>query len=116
MPSTAPRSISYTVRASLPDVAARDLYVAWLVDEHIADVIAHGAQSGHVVLLDSPLNQESATPPYLVEARYIFSSRESFETYIKEQAPKLRSIGLAKFGHIQGLTFERSVGVVLHPM
>lgn len=114
MSSLNPLPVAYTVRASLPDLASRQLYLSWLIDEHIAEVMAHGAQSGCVILLDSPTG-ESDKPPFLVEGRYTFSSRASFETYIREQAPRLRAIGLAKFGHIQGLSFERTVGVIHAP-
>jgi len=107
-------SVAYTVRASFPDTASRDDYIAWLINEHIADVIAHGAQSGCVIKHDSSIG-DSIKAPFLVEARYIFSSRDAYETYINEQAPKLRAIGLAKFAHLQGVSFERTVGVILPP-
>lgn len=101
--------IAYTVTATLPDAPTAQQYVAWLQDGHIDAVIAGGAHSATLVLLDP----ESPGVPIRVEVRYIFSTREVFDRYLQHHAPTLRADGLQRFGATPGLTFSRSTGIVL---
>jgi len=100
-------AIAYTVTATLPDEATRDEYIAWLEDGHLDQVVRHGAHSAMAVSwIDSG-------PPFHVETRYIFATRELFDRYTSEAAPALRADGLRRFPPERGVSFERRVGVVL---
>lgn len=100
-------AISYTVIATLPDAPTLAEYVAWLQDGHIAGVMAGGARSGQIVRIEQPAD------PLQVEARYEFSDRQTFETYLQTDAPGLRAEGLEKFPAERGVRFERRVGTIV---
>lgn len=97
--------IAYTVSCTFtdPDVATR--WLAWLRDGHLADVVAAGAESAFAVRLDGE--------PVRCEARYTFASRNAFEIYEREHAPRLRAEGLELFPLDLGLEYSRSVGEIL---
>ncbi|MEM1206034.1 MAG: DUF4286 family protein [Acidobacteriota bacterium] len=97
--------IAYTVACTFtdPDVAARWLH--WLESEHLADVVAAGALDAHAVRLDGE--------PLRCEARYTFASREAFQAYERDHAPRLREEGLTLFPLDLGLEYARSVGVIV---
>jgi hypothetical protein len=46
-------------------------------------------------------------------SRYEFASREAFDRYVSEAAPRLRAEGLAKFGQDRGVSYLRYVGQVI---
>jgi hypothetical protein len=92
----------YSVRIELPSAAVADELLAWLADCHIADVVAAGALEGEAVRLD-------AEPP-VVEARYVFASRDAFARYEAGPSARLRAEGLARFGPDRGVRMSRSVG------
>ncbi len=102
-------TIAYSVIATLPSEDLALEYVAWLRGGHVDAVLGHGAHSAMIVEIDDP---KPASAARQVETRYIFSTREAFETYIAQHAPKLRSEGLARFG-ARGVVFERRTGRVL---
>lgn len=97
---------AYIVRASLPDAATADDYVAWLRDEHLAAVIRAGAQSARVVRMD-------ADGGVVVEVTYEFASESALKEYLTRHAPGLRAEGLKRFGSERRITFDRRVGVVV---
>ncbi len=99
--------IAYTVIATLPDAAAASEYSEWLTHEHIADVLRAGARSASLIRVTDPVS------PIQIEIRYIFASREQFETYIERSAPALRAAGLQRFPAERGITFQRRVGEIL---
>ena len=104
-------SFHYAVTATLPSLSVRDEYVAWLTGGtaghgHIADVIAAGATSGEVILLDG-----EGSPR--VQARYTFANRAAFVAYVRDHAPRLRAEGLARFGS-SGITFDRTAGEAVY--
>jgi hypothetical protein len=78
--------MTYTVRIDFDDAALRDEFGIWLRDRHIKDVLAAGAQSAKLTLLDDAL---------AIEVRYKFDSREAFATYERDHAPRLRADGIA---------------------
>ncbi|MCE7975374.1 MAG: DUF4286 family protein [Leptolyngbya sp. PLA1] len=82
-------------------------YIAWLTGGHVRQVLDAGALSGEVVRLDRPPEQPA------VQTRYVFATREAFERYEREAAPRLRAEGLALFGPETGVTFSREVGTVV---
>lgn len=96
---------SYVVRIALDDPKHLPPYEAWLRDPHLADVRAAGAEHGEVVPIDDRT----------VEARYRFASKEAFERYEREEAPRLRALGLAVLEAMgvapgRGVTFTRTNG------
>lgn len=96
--------VAYTVVAihATPESAAR--FEAWLRGGHVAAVLSGGAASASVVRPDGT---------NVVETRYVFASREAFETYLRDCAPTLRAEGLELFGPGSGVSFERTLGAVV---
>ncbi|MGE3805561.1 MAG: DUF4286 family protein [Gemmataceae bacterium] len=80
-------------------------WLDWLRGGHIAEVIAGGASSAAIVALDEPARA--------YEVRYLFPSRDAFERYEREHAPRLRAEGLRLFPPEKGIAYKRSVGAVL---
>lgn len=77
---------SYVVRTTIPDAKALDGFVRYLVEGHVADVRAAGAEHAEVVLVDVTPSRKAG-----VEARYRFPSRAAFEAYERDRAPALRA-------------------------
>ncbi|MBY0527852.1 MAG: DUF4286 family protein [Gemmataceae bacterium] len=95
----------YTVAVTLPDEETARQWVHWLREGHVADVIAGGATSAEIVVMDGS--------PYAYEVRYRFPSRDGFDRYERECAPRLRAEGLKLFPVERGIAYRRSVGVVV---
>lgn len=102
--------IAYTVRATCPSAALAAEYIAWLEDGHLDAVIAGGAHSAMIVRLDPAVPVQSHIH---VETRYVFATRELFDRYVANSAPALRAEGLRRFPAERGITFDRTVGVIL---
>jgi hypothetical protein len=102
-------SLAYTVIAMFADERTRDEYVAWLEDGHVDAVIAAGAHSAAIVRLD----RERAGDAIVIEVRYVFSTREVLEKYLKEAAPSLRAEGLKRFPPERGVALSRTTGTIL---
>ena len=98
--------IAYMVAATFPDSDRAEAWLRWLAEGHIAEVLAGGAASAEIVALDAP--------PLTYEVHYRFPSREAFERYERDHAPRLRAEGLRLFPVEQGVRYRRSVGIVLH--
>lgn len=96
-------AMAYSVSATCPDEATRDEYVAWLRGGHVDAVIAGGADSATIVVFEGEARPRA-------EVRYVFSSRERYERYLREHAPGLRAEGLAKFPPERGVVFARTLG------
>lgn len=94
--------ISYTVSVTFPDDSLVESWLRWLRQGHIEDVLAGGATHAEIVAMDAP--------PRAFEVRYRFPSREAFECYEREHAPRLRAEGLKLFPVERGITYRRSVG------
>lgn len=101
--------IAYTVIAMLPDEPTTRDYIAWLEDGHVDAVIEHGAHSAMIVRLEP----ESGSEGRQVETRYVFSTRELFDRYVRDHAPALRADGLKRFGPERGVRFARTIGTIL---
>lgn len=95
---------AYTVTCTFDDPRVAAEWIAWLRDEHLADVIAAGALDAEVIQFDGS--------PTRCEVRYHFESRESFATYDRDHAPRLRAEGLKRFPTSRGIKYERSTGEV----
>ncbi|MBL8745048.1 MAG: DUF4286 family protein [Phycisphaerae bacterium] len=100
---------AYTVIARFNHESVRDEYVAWLQGGHIARVIAGGAETASIVVID----RETPDQSMAVEVRYVFPSRESLARYIERHAPALRAEGLARFPPERGVTFQRTIGEMI---
>ena len=96
--------IAYTVSVTLPGEAAAAEWLRWLRGGHLAEVLAGGATQAEVVALDGPGS--------VYEVRYRFPSREAFDRYEREHAPRLRAEGLRLFPVEKGFVYRRTVGVV----
>lgn len=83
----------YEVNANFHDAATANAWLAWLRDQHIADVVAAGALSGRIIQNDSDV----ASPQLSFSAQYEFADRARFEAYLRDHAPRLRAEGLQKF-------------------
>jgi hypothetical protein len=103
------KRIAYTVTATLPDEATAREYIAWLEGGHIDQVIEGGAHSAIIVRMD----HDNAGDLPRIEVRYIFSTREVFDRYVREHAPRLRADGLKRFGPERRINFARSVGEIV---
>src|SRR5262245_46016447 len=96
--------ISYVVSATFPDDSMIEAWLGWLREGHIDEVLASGATRAEIVQLDAPA--------HTFEVRYRFPSRESFDRYEREHAPRLRAEGLQLFPMERGISYRRSIGVV----
>jgi hypothetical protein len=96
--------IAYTVSVVLPDGRLAAEWLQWLRTRHIADVLQGGAMRAEIVVLDAP--------PHAYEIRYRFESREAFDKYEREHAPRLRAEGLQLFPVEKGVKYCRSLGVI----
>lgn len=103
--------IAYTVRCDFTDAAVAERWRRWLVDEHLADLLAAGAVRAEVVRLDTPSPGAAAT----LESRYWFADRATMDSYLTDHAPRLRADGLARFPLSLGLSYSRSIGEAYAP-
>lgn len=100
--------IAYTVSCTFNDKAVAEEWIAWLREEHLAEVCA--AAPG---ILDAEVIRCDGTP-VRCEVRYHFASRQAFALYEKNHAPRLRAEGLKRFPPERGLKYERTLGEVVH--
>lgn len=97
-------AIAYTVTITFTNAALVEPFLRWLREGHVAEVLAGGATDAEIVALDAPAQA--------YEVRFHFPSRQVFERYEREHAPRLRAEGLRLFPIEQGVAYRRSVGVV----
>jgi len=93
--------ILYEVQASFTNEEAARRWEEWLRSKHIAEVVAAGALEGRVIRLDS----EAAS----LVAQYWFDSREAFDRYLADHAPRLRAEGVALFSP-EEVIYSRRIG------
>jgi hypothetical protein len=99
--------VAYTVAVTFADRKMAKEWLSWLADGHIAKVLAAGASDAEVVFLEND--------GLSFEIRYHFPSRGTFAAYQKEMGPRLRAEGLARFPEANGVTYRRTVGLVVDP-
>jgi hypothetical protein len=99
-------SVVYEVAACFKEQSTADAWVAWLLSEHIADVVSAGADRGRVVKLDEP------TLSYV--AQYEFASPAALAAYLAQHAPRLRAEGLKRFP-LEQVQYARRSGLILGP-
>ncbi len=97
--------IAYSVTCTFQNESLAREWLEWIESEHLGEVIAAGAIDAEVVILDGN--------PMRCEARYHFASREQFNIYEREHAPRLRNEGLKKFPLTRGMSYVRSMGEVV---
>jgi hypothetical protein len=100
-------TVVYTVYTTFTDSSLADAWLRWLRGGHIAEVLAGGALDAEIVELDSTTSERSFA------VRYHFASRETFAAYERDHAPRLRAEGLKLFPVEKGVTYRRTVGVVV---
>lgn len=104
--------VVYSVAAVLPSAELAREYARWLVEGHVQAVMGGGAVSARVMAWDAEQGSadRGAGGVWKVEAVYEFPDRTALERYIREFAPALRAEGMAKWGPVAGIRFERRVG------
>lgn len=100
--------ILYTVRTTCRDLPQRGRVLSWLSPNHLLQVKAGGATAVRVVL---PETTDPAGPAR-IETQYVFPSRRSFDTYLRDHAPALRSDALKHFPPESGVTFDRQIAEI----
>ncbi|MEK6644560.1 MAG: DUF4286 family protein [Planctomycetota bacterium] len=95
--------VFYEVMATAHDPAVEAAWVQWMRDKHLSDMRAAGAVSARLIKLDSP--GEYA-------AQYVFESRAAYDSYLCDQAPRLRAEGLSLFG-VDAIVYSRRAGDIL---
>ena len=101
-------AVRYTIAVTFPDEETAGRWLKWMRDGHAAEVLAGGATAAEVVRRDGPVIE--------YEARYSFPSREAFDQYEREHAPRLRAEGLRHFPTEYGIHYHRSTGVVVEEL
>lgn len=104
-------AVLYEVTATFHDPTVVDAWVAWMLHEHLADVLAAGARRAALIRLDSPADATPEPPPVFL-ASYEFPSREAFDRYLRDHAPRLREEGRRRFPP-HAVTYTRRSGQVL---
>ena len=109
-------TILYTVRVTCPSIQIRGRFLAWLSPDHVLQVKAGGASAARIVLPDRASDSTTASPELaeraIVETQYVFPSRKTFDTYIREHAPALRADSMKHFPPESGVSFERQVAEI----
>jgi hypothetical protein len=107
-------ALLYTVRATCPSVQIRGRFLSWLSPNHVAEVLKGGATGVRIVLPErivDPLRPEPVERA-VVETQYVFPSRKTFDAYIRDHAPALRSDAVKHFPPESGVTWERQVAEI----
>lgn len=96
--------IVYTLTCTVPPAKEAE-WLAWLRGGHMQEVIAGGASSAEIIRIDST--------PGIFEIRYIFPDRRTYDSYIRDHAPRLRADGLRRFPPEDGISYSRSAGEII---
>lgn len=101
--------IAYTVKCQIrnPDLAEK--WLEWMKNEHIADVLAAGANDAELIKLESLIDPSVSC----FEVRYHFENKDAYDAYLKNHAPTLRQKGMDKFPVDEGLVYSRTAGECL---
>ena len=89
------------------DAPGRKTLLEWIQSGHLDQVRKGGATTAMLVNVTEP------AAPLEVASIYTFPSREAFDVYLRDHAPRLRSEGLRRFGPGSGVRFRRQVGTIL---
>ena len=97
------RDTIYEVTAHIRSEEVKTAYLDWLGSGHVQSVLDNGALNAVVTVYEEPGG-------WVVESRYMFSSRAEFDAYEAGPAEGLREAGRQRFG--DAITFHRKVGVL----
>ena len=89
-------AIAYNVYCRIPNATQATSWLEWMRHDHIAKVIAAGAQSATLLKINEEQKPDDLKGD-LYEVRYIFASRTVYDEYITNHAPRLRAEGAALF-------------------
>ncbi len=96
--------LAYEVEAEVSSGEVMERYLAWLEDEHLAEVRAcRGVRAAEVLALDGLRARSS----------YRFDTRASYARYLERDAPRLRARGRELFREDE-VRFSRIEGLVRH--
>ncbi|HPF41564.1 MAG TPA: DUF4286 family protein [Phycisphaerae bacterium] len=99
-------SMLYEVNAEFDDPRIAESWETWILDEHIADVVAAGAESGTLLRVDSDDGVSR------LSVHYRFSSRAALEIYLRDHSPRLRDEGLRRFP-LEAVRYSRRVAAIV---
>jgi hypothetical protein len=101
--------VYYIVTATINTDVETNLqrYVDWLKGGHVQAVVATGALSGDVVVLDPA---EPGAPSTEVQSVYVFPSRSVLQAYFDGPAQELRKEGKELWIDTGIVSFRRSIG------
>ncbi len=95
----------YTVQATFLEDNVAQEWVNWLRTGHCQEVLDGGATRVEVVKLEGS--------EHSFEVRYDFPDSDTFATYERIHAPRLRAEGLTRFPLTRGVSYARSTGLVI---
>lgn len=95
--------VIYEVEATIADRETAERWVAWMLDEHLADVRRCGALNGRLIELDGSNHH--------FVAQYEFASRNALDAYLNDHAPRLRSEGASLFPSDK-VAYTRRIGLI----
>jgi hypothetical protein len=98
-------SILYTVTCRIDTPENETRWLGWLEREHIADVVAAGAESAEIC------RRLDAERTY--DIHYRFANRDAYEAYIKHHAPRLREQGAKIFPPGDSFAYSRAAGEII---
>ena len=98
-------SFRYTVQATFEDLEVAREWVDWLVEGHCAEVRKGGATNAQVVRIDGE--------GIVLEVRYDFPDRATFERYEAEHAPDSGRMAWP-VPRRAGYQYARTCGEVVH--
>lgn len=104
---------SYVVRVQIDDARVFETYVGWLRDTHVGEMCISGARDADLIVMDVAPNE-----PFAVEVHYRFVSRDAYEKYEREHAPRMQQAGLIELSRLgvepgRGVSFQRATGKAL---
>lgn len=99
--------VRYTVTGTLASKDTLSEYVDWLKGGHIQALVAAGALSAEVDVLETEENENVK-----VEATYVFPSRESLQAYFDGPAAELREDGKVRWVDTGKISFSRKIAAI----
>ena len=103
-------ALAYTVTARFEDHEVAEEFVHWLRHGHMQDVMNGGADRAEVVRWSEPPEER-----HTVTVRYRFPDRTTFDEYLDAHAPILQEEGIERFPPSRGVSFSRTIGVIMLP-
>jgi hypothetical protein len=99
--------VRYTVTGTLREAEVLPEYLAWLKGGHAQALVAAGALSAEVNVLEVEAGESTK-----VEATYVFPSRESLQAYFDGPAAELREDGKVRWMDTGKISFSRRIAVI----